>query len=395
MHANSPQDLALSQTLVRLSRRDAFFSNLAVHLNPRFTDAPWLATACTDGEEVLMNPRYFLGLDAPEQLALLKHEVMHVAFEHVFRRGARHHVRWNIACDYVINLLIKEDGDVLPPNGLYDEQYTGMVEEEVYAKLPAGIEKRFDVALLGDLRAAPSKHAHASSDAQRQRVRGIILQSAQAAHMMGALSADIARYLRKILQPEQDWRALLAEYLTALAKSDYDWMRPNRRSSVLNVILPGMNQVGALEHVAIVADTSGSISTAALGRFIGEILAVVEVCYPQQITVIPCDAEVYSPVFFETPPDVGEIMEKLSTQDALQGGGGTNMPRALDWIDERLIQQELNPPPAVVLVMTDGCTRFGAARDYPVIWCITASEKDVPNPEWGRVVRLQDGGSIT
>jgi hypothetical protein len=71
-----------------------------------------------------------------------------------------------------------------------------------------------------------------------------------------------------------------------------------------------------------------------------------------------------------------------------RNGGGTSMPVALDWIDDGIVTQAFDSPPAVVLVMTDGLTDFGEARNYPVIWCITSPESVVADPPWGRVVRI-------
>jgi predicted metal-dependent peptidase len=274
----------------------------------------------------------------------------------------------------------------LPPGGAYDEAYKGLIEEEVYAKLPPGIENCF-ASCLWDL--------WENNQSLRDKVRALVLQAAQAARMtQGSLPGGIGRYLNEILQPEQDWRALLAEYLTAQEKSDYDWMRPNRRNSVLNnvlnlnIFLPGIHQSGALEHVAIVVDTSGSIGQEELARFVGEILGIVEVCYPRIVTIIPCDAEVYPPLVFDRVPQSAEVMAQLQTGEALKGGGGTSMPVALDWIDNGMTTQAFDSSPNVVLVMTDGLTDFGEARNYPVIWCITSPESVVADPPWGRVVRI-------
>ncbi|GHU30408.1 hydrolase [Betaproteobacteria bacterium] len=387
---NTEANKALNDTLVRLTRGDVFFATLAFYLQPKFTDKPWLLTAGTNGTRLLLNQQFFMGLTSQEQVALLKHEVLHVAFEHPFRRGKRNLKRWNIACDYVINLLIKEEGGTLPPGGLYDETYKGLIEEEVYEKLPKNIEKSFSF-FMDDLL---EEDKPGSRTALRDKARTLVLQASQATRMtQGSLPFSVGRYLDAILQPEQDWRALLAEYLTAQGKSDYDWMRPNRRNSVLgnvlnlNIFLPGIQQSGALEHVAIVVDTSGSIGREELARFIGEILGIVEVCYPRTLTIIPCDAMVYPPLVFDRVPQSTEVMAQLQSGSALQGGGGTSMPVALDWIDNGITRQAFDVPPAVVLVMTDGYTDFGNARNYPVIWCITSPESAVPDP-WGRVVRI-------
>jgi predicted metal-dependent peptidase len=213
----------------------------------------------------------------------------------------------------------------------------------------------------------------------------MLVQAAHAARMMGTLPAGVDRYLDIIRQPEQDWRALLAEYLTGLQKGDYDWTRPSRRAAALDLILPGIRPTPALEHVAIVVDTSGSISREELGYFIGEILGIVEQCSPSALTILPCDAKVYTPISFDQVPDAETVIEAFGRRNALRGGAGTDMPAALDWIDDARQRAGFSTPPSVALVMTDGHTPFGAARDYPVVWCVTA---DGPEPPWGHTIRI-------
>jgi hypothetical protein len=48
--------------------------------------------------------------DDDEILFVLAHEVMHIALAHGIRLQARNHFLWNIACDYAINLVLKETG---------------------------------------------------------------------------------------------------------------------------------------------------------------------------------------------------------------------------------------------------------------------------------------------
>jgi predicted metal-dependent peptidase len=381
-------DEALAHALLKLSRREPFFSTLAFYLDPRFSDDPTLLTAATDGLRIRLAPAYFTALDLPERVGLLLHEVMHVAFEHVFRRGGRDRRRWNIACDFVINDMIVEAGGTIPRGGCLDDQYKGLVEEEVFERLPKDIEKKYPgfMDLLEEaLEGLSPAERGAGREARRARVRGMLTRAAHAARLIGRLPAAIERYLDLVRQPEQDWRALLAEYLTALQKSDYDWLHPSRRAPP-GLILPGIRSLGALEHAAVVVDTSGSIGDAELAYFIAEILGIVDLCYPRTLTILPCDAEVYPPLVFDYTPDAETVLAALRQRDALKGGGGTDMPAALDWIERAAMTGELPSPPTVALVMTDGYTPFGEAREYPVVWCITAAEE---GPGWGHVIQMR------
>lgn len=94
-------------------------------------------------QELLYCKDFVEPLPNSQRQGLLAHEVMHLALGHCdpSRRGRRDMHRWNAACDYVVNLIVKDCGLELPPGGLIDEQYRSMTVEEVYEKLPANSKK--------------------------------------------------------------------------------------------------------------------------------------------------------------------------------------------------------------------------------------------------------------
>ena len=72
------------------------------------------------------------GLNAAELAGVLAHEVMHPALQHHTRRGHRDASRWNMACDYAINLLLLDAGLTLPKDVLIDNRFRGMSAERIY-----------------------------------------------------------------------------------------------------------------------------------------------------------------------------------------------------------------------------------------------------------------------
>jgi len=100
-------------------------------------------TACTDGFNVEYGEEFIKTLTDPELRFAILHENLHKALRHLSTwRGL-----WkenpqlaNMACDYVINLMIMDsdagEGFVqLPKLGLYDPKYRGMDAGEVYRLL--------------------------------------------------------------------------------------------------------------------------------------------------------------------------------------------------------------------------------------------------------------------
>ena len=95
-----------------------------------------LPTAATDGKNIYVNATWWKDLPKESRWPLFLHELLHNVLGHSYRRGDRNHKLWNMACDYVINAILKEMGYYIP-DWLYDEKYKGMSEERVYAKLLA------------------------------------------------------------------------------------------------------------------------------------------------------------------------------------------------------------------------------------------------------------------
>jgi predicted metal-dependent peptidase len=71
----------------------------------------------TDGVTLFYNPSFVDTLNSATLVGVLAHEVMHPALQHHLRRSTRNPRRWNIACDYAINLLLLGERLSLPESG--------------------------------------------------------------------------------------------------------------------------------------------------------------------------------------------------------------------------------------------------------------------------------------
>lgn len=122
----------LTTARIGLLIKQPFFGNMATRLKLVKAD-DWCETAATDGRNFFYNTRFIDGLTARKCEWLFGHEVLHNVFEHLLRRGDRHPLLSNIAMDYAVNLILKDEkiGDQIEDT-LYDEQYKGMAWEEIY-----------------------------------------------------------------------------------------------------------------------------------------------------------------------------------------------------------------------------------------------------------------------
>jgi predicted metal-dependent peptidase len=85
------------------------------------------------------------------------------------------------------------------------------------------------------------------------RVR--VAQAAQAAKMMGKLSAGMERLVTQTLQPKVDWREVLRKFVQRQKNDTRSWAKPNRRMATMGMYLPSISGE-VLGEVAVAIDCS-------------------------------------------------------------------------------------------------------------------------------------------
>jgi predicted metal-dependent peptidase len=161
----------------------------------------------------------------------------------------------------------------------------------------------------------------------------------------GTVPAGWERWADEVLEPVVDWRQVLRSAIRrgmaeVAGRVDFTYRRPSRRASAVPwVILPSLRQ--PLPTVAIVIDTSGSMSDSMLAQVLGEIdgLLTSVGIDRDRLHVLSCDAEVHA---------AQRILNAREVR--LLGGGGTDMGAGL------AATAELAPRPDLVIVLTDGFT---------------------------------------
>ena len=124
----------MNKARARLMATAPFWGSLALRLN--LVEDTSCETAWTDGASLGYNPAFIAGLTRAQVEGLLVHEVLHVVLKHHLRRASRDPKRWNIACDYAVNLVTQDSGYSLPDGGLLDERFRGMLAEAIYRDQP-------------------------------------------------------------------------------------------------------------------------------------------------------------------------------------------------------------------------------------------------------------------
>jgi predicted metal-dependent peptidase len=194
-------------------------------------------------------------------------------------------------------------------------------------------------------------------------------QALRSAKVCGHDPLGVDRPLSESRQSQQDWRAILRDFVASVAPSDYRWTPPNRRHIASGLYLPSVERRG-LGEIVIAVDTSGSIAKLELEQFAGEISAIAEEAQPETIHVVYCDAAVQS---------TQEFIASEPVNLEPRGGGGTDFRPVFEWVDESGIE------PVCLIYLTDlCCDSFPETPEYPVLW-VTDSRRTAP---FGETVRI-------
>jgi predicted metal-dependent peptidase len=400
-----------SQAMDRLKKARAkmlvkhpFFATLMMSMP--MIETREIETAATDMKTLYINPDFIETIDDDVLMFVIAHEIMHTALTHGLRRGERVPLRWNVATDYAINLILRESKFKIWEHALIDDEWKDMSADAIYNALtkeedeqkksggqgqpqqgqgqgqpgaggappPPGAQdpsqtgapgNQHHSPMLGDLMAPPCEGDHAAEDRMRKDIQQRVAQAASIARMTGNLPGSIERFVEQVLEPKVPWEETLRHLMTEFDKSDEDWMHRNRRFSTY---LPTDHSESRLGEFIVIGDTSGSIGDEEMAGYIAECRAVIEDCKPERTRLIWADTEVAGEQEFEAGD---ELLPRP------MGGGGTDMRVPLKYVEEY--------DPTFVVLFTDGHTPWPKEEPpYPLIVCCT-TEVNVPV---GEVLRI-------
>lgn len=363
-----------------------------LHINPRFWTEDLQTTALRRG--------------------LIKHEILHLVFKHIFRgKGAKHKRIYNIACDLVVNQYVRADR--LPESrihmGLFpDLELEPEREAEYYydklAKLyeqktseqekqggdegqegdraqssgggspgegkPSNSQGKQDSwenlkQLLDEDNEWQQKHEQwkeieelpkAVQEVLQDAVDGAIRNSVERANVKGwgDLPGQLRSYLQQFSftkQPEINWRRALRLFTESSART---FLRNTvRRPSKRYGTTPGI-KIRRRQRLLLALDTSGSISDGDLKAFFNEIFHIWK--RGAEILVVECDHEIGAVYPFR-----GRLPEHIT------GRGGTRFDPPLQYANERWM-------PDALIYFTDGYAPEPKVKArYPLLWVVSSS----------------------
>jgi predicted metal-dependent peptidase len=349
---------------VALLLRHPFFGNLATRM--KLVDASsWCATLATDGRNFYYNNDFVNKLKPKEAEFGFAHEVLHNVFDHITRFGERDRQLSNIAADYAVNQILKDEriGEVPSFIKIFqDNKYRGWSYEQIYDELYEKAEK-IDLSQLGELL---DEHLDGEGDGDgdndgedgdqqgkgrpklsqedrkqiRDEIKEAMVAAAQSAGA-GKLPEGIRRLITDFTEPKMDWREMLRMNIQSILKSNFSFSRPNRKSQHCGAILPGMMNEETID-VSVAIDMSGSISDSMAKDFLSEVKGIMDEYKDFKLDLWCFDTDVYGYAQF-TGDNADEIMDYQC-----KGGGGTDFDVNFDFMKVQGIE------PKRFIMFTDG-----------------------------------------
>jgi predicted metal-dependent peptidase len=375
--------------------------------------APGLGTFAVDKHwRCYIDPDLLLGGWTSAELGgVLLHELGHLLRVHADRAAMLpqpvSHDAWNLAGDAEINDDLLDAGVTLPA-GVVTPQALGLPDHdcaEVYYQAlvndpdhqPAdGGDGGGDPgdpgcgsgsgagAVAGELPAAQAVDGHAGVDEAtggmvRRRIAEAVREHIGSGR--GTVPAGVQRWADGVLAPPVvPWNRVLRGVVRravadAAGRVQFTYSRPARRSGG-GLIFPSMR--GPRLRVAVVIDTSGSMSTGDLRAALSEVNGVLKSAGigGDRVTVLTCDAATGAAQRVRRVSDV-----------VLTGGGGTDMRVGIT------AAEASHPEPHVVITMTDGDTLWPDTPTRSRLVCVVIGNPAAAasTPRWALTATVPTG----
>ena len=325
--------------------------------------------------------------------------------------GAREAPRpWNLAADAEVDDDLESMGLTTPagvvsprglglPPGRLAEEYLSLIEVLDAAHRRGGrplaepIDCGGAVDGIDDAPPGAGEPAPGLDDTERDLLELAVAREIETRSIRRAtVPGGWRRWAQGRLHPAVDWRAELGALLRrgvrrTAGRVDFTYARPSRRKAGDGIVMPAM--VGPDPDVALVVDTSGSITPTLLTGFLTEITAILaRAAGPRRrVRLICCDRRAHGVQTVRRAQDIELI-----------GGGGTDQREGIG------AALALRPRPDLILVLTDGQTPWPDRRPpVPVVIGLVEPgpglRAQAPPPAWARTIPLPAGppsaGAVT
>jgi len=393
---NEEAQKLLTKAKINTLLNNPFFGFLCLHLE--VIEDCSVPTMCTNGDFLRYNPDFVIRLAKDYSQkgieAALLHELEHICWGHIWRRGDRDFHRWAIAADAVVNADLIRLGYRVPDNWVRIEGVDNMSVEEVYRLIKVrrvaivnteqdknasgqSRDDAYDETLKWEVRGKTSSgnvvqshklwgknkdnkpmNSHEKAEAET-KWKTRISQARQLARQQGQGLGQLEQVIDELLEPKIHWRELLRDFIISSAKSDYRLTPPSRRYLHLGMYLPSI--YGDEVEIAFAVDTSASMTDKEVIEGFSEAQAICSQFANHIIHWYQADwgIQEYKVIDVYEP----DIPRKI------RGRGGTSFIPVFEDIQER----KLNI--SCLIYFTDLQGSFPeSSPPYPVLWLTTSNE---------------------
>lgn len=312
--------------------------------------------------QFLYDPEFLFSLSRQDQIAVIRHEMLHIIYLHFRRIGNRDSKLHNIAADITINndifKTLSSNSEIVKfgissktfnyPENLTSEEYYDLLIND-----PEAQEKCKD--FLEDLMCS-DEMTDIDAEIIKAEVQSICKQAKDKSR--GKIPAEAIRALDILFEPAKvDWREALKD-LTGNRKifKSSTIKRPNKRFQKRHEI-PGVIKRNGFTVVCVV-DVSGSMSDEEISKGLNEIKEICEIT-SSGMYLIQVDSECSEPEEFE------QYQNKFERKRT----GGTYLVPALELLQESDLEYD------AIIIITDGETGQEpewSSADVPVmVLCTT------------------------
>lgn len=334
----------IEKAKVQLVLHHPFFASTVLRRKIEIVESPGYTASVNLSGKIRFGREWLEKLTLQQTIFVMAHETMHYVLLHFLRTKWRKPRQANQAMDKVINDILKTSGvGDAPEEGIFQDGAREFAWEQLYDEDGqkgggSGDGEYQPGSGLDDLsgEGAPEK-----IEELVDAIRSELAQAMQVAKSCGKVPAGLDRLIGDIINPVTPWHQLLERWMTGYVKADITWARP--RKSMMDVAyFPSQNKHPSMGTMAIIADSSGSIS-AEIPHFVGHLNKIMEDCAPEKVYFLHVDAKVHQVDEF-TEDDLPIRIKNL------KGGGGTDMGAGLRWLQEKGIDVD------ACIVLTDGYT---------------------------------------
>ena len=389
---------SLAKASKELMMIEPFYGFFLIMLNKIWTKTQVpTAGVCKNGinYQLCINEDFWDSLDKKKELGILKHELLHVAFNHLTHFYFPDKRLANIAMDMEINQYI--DKTWLPEDGIFIENYDDLKLDYkagckyYYEKLQQAKEEKEQNGTSGceefdrlcdqlDGGEDPVKNHDMWKDFQdlsetekkliEKQIKRVLTQASDMAESKsrGCTPGEIKDLIKvdEVLPPKFDWKNYVRRFSgTSSRVFTRKLRRKENRKFEDN---PGL-KIKMKKHVLLAIDTSGSVSNEEVKEFMGEMKHIYKTGVA--MTLAQCDTSIR-----KIEPYNG------SNELNIEGRGGTEFDPILDYFNANLRKY------TSLIYFTDGECYTSVKPQAPVLWVL--SECSSMNDKLpGKVIKLE------